>query len=253
MSKIPKTAKSRLTKMNLNRVDLVPQGADSEAFITLFKNKKEEPIKEEGGNKAMTYEELMKSLSEEDAKLINSKIEEITKAKDSEISAVKEELEKAKEVPQEVPENETELEKAIRLTENEEVKAILIKQKEELEKVEIAKAKEKEEALAKEAKSVVEEIAICKAVEGYEDLYISLTKEGKTDVRDSLTELLKSVDEIVEESEIMKEFGSDNEGDSDMSNEEKLDKLAKARAKEEKISFEKAYTMVMKENPELVY
>lgn len=252
MSKIPKNAKSRLTKMNLDRVDLVPQGANSAAFITLFKNKKEKPNKEEGGNEVMTYEELMKSLSEDEVKTVNDHINEIKKAKDEVIKELTSDLAKAQEEPEVIPENETELEKAIRLTDNKEVKAILIKQKEELEKVEIAKQKEQEEALVKEAKQVIDEVSICKNIKGFEALHISLSKGGETEVRDSLIELLKTVDALVEESEIMKELGSDNDGDSGESNEDKLDRLAKEKAKELKVTFEKGYSIVMREHPELV-
>ena len=77
---------TQLKSLKINRVDLVPEGANSAAYITLYKGKE---------GKLMEFEEILEKMKPEHADVIKAKFAEIEAAK----AEVEEELAKAKECP----------------------------------------------------------------------------------------------------------------------------------------------------------
>lgn len=77
-----------VTDLVIDRVDLVEEGANSAAFIELYKRR--EPIK-------MTYDELLTSLPAEQSELIKSKMSEVEATKQTEIDTLTADLAKARE------------------------------------------------------------------------------------------------------------------------------------------------------------
>ena len=89
---------TKLKKLSINRVDLVPEGANSAAFITLYKRKEGKP---------MEFEEILEKMKPEHAEVIKAKFAEIAKEADdakeeaAEAKAEAEEAKKAKDPDQE--------------------------------------------------------------------------------------------------------------------------------------------------------
>lgn len=237
----------------VDRVDLVDEGANSQAFIKLYKRK------ETTG--PMKIEEILQKMKPEHADAIRA---EVAKAK--------------AEVPEEV---ETELNKA---------KADLAKAtedlaKKDLESVETAKKKDEEPDFEEVLKSLdpsiqkyfndlnaqkiaAEEVAKRAAEEKATNEAVSKAKELKSlpIEEDKLVEVLKSVSPEVHEvlkaankaiednglfDEIGKSKSKDGEDNAASDAWSKIEKKAEALAEEHKISKAKAITMAVQQNPEL--
>lgn len=239
MPKIPENATHKITKATFDRVDVVPAGANSAADIVLFKAKKDE-----GGHKMpKAYEEILKSLPEEEQAVITAEIQKERELAKSEANEIKEqqELEKQKEA------NLTEDELILKSLDGPAKEAFekIIKERKEAQ---AAAAQAEEEKFAKQMDDELEEVAFVKSKEGFEDNYKKLAKENP-ELKEAVLDILKQVDKVIEDSDFFKEVGSSAEGNEDASTE--LERLAKERAEANKISFEKAYTQVLKERPDL--
>lgn len=70
---------TELKNLKINRVDLVPEGANSAAFVTLFKGKELKPV---------DFEELMHKMKPEYATVINEHVSALLKAKDESDAAL---------------------------------------------------------------------------------------------------------------------------------------------------------------------
>lgn len=70
---------TELKNLKINRVDLVPEGANSAAFVTLFKGKE---------LKLVDFEELMHKMKPEYATVINEHVSALSKAKDESDAAL---------------------------------------------------------------------------------------------------------------------------------------------------------------------
>jgi chromosome segregation ATPase len=80
---------TELKRLKIDRVDLVPEGANSAAFVTLYKGKEMKP---------MTLDELLAKAKPENAKIIQDSLDEVNKAKaevEEELNKTKAELEEA--------------------------------------------------------------------------------------------------------------------------------------------------------------
>lgn len=80
--------KTLLVDLELDRVDLVKEGANTKAHIKLLKRKETQP---------MTFEEIMKTLKEEHAEVVTKALEEARKARETELTTAQADLAKAKE------------------------------------------------------------------------------------------------------------------------------------------------------------
>lgn len=81
---------TKLKSLKINRVDLVPEGANSAAFVTLYKGKE---------GKLMEFEEILEKMKPEHAEVIKAKFAEVLKEKEeaeAEAEEAKAEAEKSK-------------------------------------------------------------------------------------------------------------------------------------------------------------
>jgi len=235
-----------LVDLVVDRVDLVDEGANSAAFIKLYKRKEMET--------GMDFNEIISKLKPEHAEIIQAELakaktevpEEIakelsdTKAEletiKAEFEKFKEEVEKSKEPAQE--ENFEEILKSLDPAVQKVFKSLQA-QKEAAEQIakQLKEQKEEEEAIAK-AKAL-------KALPVEEDKLVQVVKG----VSDDVYEILKSAAKVLEESEIFKEIGKSDAGTIDAWS--KIEKKAEEIAKRDGITVEKAISVVINENPEL--
>ena len=235
-----------LIDLVVDRVDLVDEGANSAAFIKLYKRKEMET--------GMDFSEIISKLKPEHAEVIQAELakakaevpEEIAKElsdtkkaleeSKAELEKFKEEVKKSKEPTQE--ENFEEVLKNLDPAVQKVFKSLQA-QKEAAEQIakQLQEQKEEEEAIAK-ARALkvlpVEEEKLVQVVKG---------------VSDDVYEILKSVAKVLEESDIFEEIGKSNAGTTDAWS--RIEKKAEEIAKRDGITLEKAISVVINENPEL--
>lgn len=235
-----------LIDLIVDRVDLVDEGANSAAFIKLYKRKEMET--------GMDFNEIISKLKPEHAEVIQAELakaraevpEEIAKELSdtkAELEAVKAELEKFKE----------EVKKSKEPTQEESFDEILKNLDPAVQKVfkTLQAQKEAAEQLAKQLKEQKEEeeaIAKAKALKALpveEEKLIQVVKG----VSDDVYEILKSAAKALEESILFEEIGKSDTGTMDAW--AKIEKKAEEIAKRDGITVEKAISVVINENPEL--
>ena len=235
-----------LIDLVVDRVDLVDEGANSAAFIKLYKRKEMET--------GMDFSEIISKLKPEHAEVIQAELakakaevpEEIAKElsdtkkaleeSKAELEKIKEEVKKSKEPAQE--ENFEEILKNLDPAVQKVFKSLQA-QKEAAEQVakQLTEQKEEEEAIAK-ARALkvlpVEEEKLVQVVKG---------------ISDDVYEILKSAAKVLEESNLFEEIGKSNAGTTDAWT--RIEKKAEEIAKRDGITLEKAISVVINENPEL--
>ena len=237
-----------LVDLVVDRVDLVDEGANSAAFIKLYKRKEMET--------GMDFNEIISKLKPEHAEVIQAELakakaevpKEIAKELSDtkvELEAVKAELEKFKEEVKKSkePAQEENFEEILKSLDPAVQKAFktLQAQKEAAEQVakQLKEQKEEEEAIAK-AKAL-------KALPVEEDKLVQVVKG----ISDDVYEILKSAAKVLEESEIFKEIGKGKDGVNSTDAWTRIEKKAEEIAKRDNITKEKAISVVINENPEL--
>ena len=219
-----------LLDLEVDRVDLVNEGANSEAFIKLYKRKERE--------KDMTFEEILAKMKPEHKEVVEQELE---KAKTEVPAEVKEELEKAQELlDKSKPEpSEEEVLKSLDPKVQEIVKSLKA-QKEAAEETakELMKKKEEEDAISK-AKSF-------KNLPVEEEKLVSLLKTAS----DEVIEVLKAANDALENSASFEEIGKGNTDTVGVDAYAKIEKRAQESAKAEGITVEKAFSTAVKEMPE---
>jgi len=235
-----------LIDLVVDRVDLVDEGANSAAFIKLYKRKEMET--------GMDFNEIISKLKPEHAEVIQAELakakaevpEEIAKELSDtkvELETLKVELEKFKEEAKKSkePVQEENFEEVLKNLDPavQKVFKSLQAQKEAAEQIakQLQEQKEEEEAIAK-ARAL-------KALPVEEEKLVQVVKG----VSDDVYEILKSVAKVLEESDIFEEIGKSNAGTTDAWT--KIEKKAEEIAKRDGITVEKAISVVINENPEL--
>jgi len=237
-----------LIDLVVDRVDLVDEGANSAAFIKLYKRKEMES--------SMDFNEIISKLKPEHAEIIQAEIakakaevpeevaaelsdtkEALEKSK-AELEKIKEEVEKSKE-----PAQEENFEEAIKSLDPavQKVFKSLQAQKEAAEQVakQLTEQKEEEEAIEK-AKAL-------KALPVEEEKLVQVVKG----ISDDVYEILKSAAKVLEESDIFEEVGKGKGVAGSTDAWSKIEKKADEIAKRDGITKEKAIGVVINENPEL--
>lgn len=232
----------------VDRVDLVDEGANSAAFIKLYKRKEMET--------GMDFNEIISKLKPEHAEIIQAEIakaraevpEEIAKelsdtkekleTTESELTKMKEDVNKAKEPAEE--ENFEEVIKSLDPAVQKVFKSLQT-QKEAAEQIakQLSEQKEEEEAIAK-AKSL-------KALPVEEEKLVQVVKG----ISDDVYEILKSAAKVLEESDIFEEVGKGKGDAGSIDAWSRIEKKAREVAKRDGITIEKAIGVVINENPEL--
>lgn len=236
-----------MIELQVDRVDLVDEGANSAAFIKLYKRKE--------NTMPLTFEEIFKNLKPEHQTVVAEEVakakamvpdktaadleeaNESLKEKQKELDAVKkaasENVSKSKELPFE------EVIKSLDPAMQEFVKTMKAKQDAaEMIAKQIADKAENDMAIAKakELKSLpVEEAKLATVLKG-------LSPE--------VLEILKAANAAIEGGELFKEVGK-GKGGNDADAWAKIEKQALAVATEQKITKAKAITKVIKDNPDM--
>ena len=257
-----------ILELDVNRVDLVDEGANSEAFIKLYKRKEMSP--------GMNFEEILSKMKPEHAQIVK---DELAKAK----TEVETEVEKAKaEITTELEKAKTEL-----VTANEEIakmKAESEALKEEVEKAKCAVKKEEgsednmEEVMKsldpsvqavfkslKAQKEAAEEVVKQINAQRVEEEAIAKAKELKAipveeaklvsimkGINPELFEILKAASAAIENSGLLdpigKSKGSNDTQDAWTKIEKKADEYMTA---DTKLTKQMAIAKAVKENPDL--
>lgn len=236
-----------VTDLVVDRVDLVDEGANSAAFIELYKRKEQKT--------SMDIKELISKLKPEHAEIVNAELtrlsEDVTKAKQEveELTTERDEaVAKAKETETQLEEiskkkDEQADEEAIIKAMPEQAREAYLtmrKQKEAAEE-QVRKAKEAEEhatavAKAKELKSLPVE----------QDELVNIIKSSNTDVIEMLTGISKAI-----EDNVLTEVGKSAKDADTADAWAQIESKAVEIAKRDGVTKEKAISVAMDENPEL--
>lgn len=239
--------KTYLTNIEYNRVDLVKEGANSKAYIKLFKSR---------GGQDMKLEEILKLLKPEHREVIEK--------------AIKEEQGKAAKAEEARKAAEAELAKAkqnekVEGSEEDILKSIKDPAVRQLLETQIAKTKAAEEELRKAREAQAQQEAIAKAREvphiGVEesklaDLYKKL-KFMDEKVADEVFGIFKSASAMIAEGGILTEIGKtaanaeEGVATSEAEAWNKIEQKADEIMKSAKVSKAAAITKAIEENPEL--
>jgi len=239
-----------LEDLVVDRVDLVDEGANSAAFISLYKRK--ERIE------TMDYKEIIAKMAPEQGKLIQAKFDELT----GEVTKAKEELAKAiadlETANEELANTKSELDalkagdSSAAFDEEETIKALPKEAREILTKLKAQKdAAEQELRKAKEAEQhseAVAKAATLKSLPVEEAKLIELCKSATPELLEILTTVAKAMDET-----LLGEVGKSKAGTTSTGNDAwaQIEAMAEEVAKKTNISKAKAITQVVNENPDL--
>lgn len=243
--------------LEVDRVDLVDEGANSAAFIKLYKRKETE--------QRMEFTDILKSLKPEHKEVV---LAEILKAKTDAESEAAEKAEKEKADKEAVTE-ELEKAKAALASAKEDIAKSKTSEEPDFEEVvkgldpavqtifkSLKAQKETAEAVAKQAAEKAEQDeAIAKAAELKSlpveaDKLVAVVKG----ITPELFEILKSANKAIEDGGLLDEVGIAKAKETAGSASEawnNIEKAAKAIKDEQKVTIEKARTMAIQENPDL--
>ncbi len=252
-----------LEDLVITRVDLVDEGANSAAFIELYKRKER--------SDKMELKDIIAKMNPEHAAVVQSEIDslssEVTKAKESvaalttERDSAKEALEKAmgdlKTANEELAKAKAELEalKANDAASNEEdiiksmpeeARALYTKMKAQKEAAEEAIRKAKE---AEAQATAIAKAAELKAIPIEQDKLVGILKGASPELLEVLTAINSAI-----ESTVLGEVGKRSPGQASSSSEEawaKIEAKAAEIAKAKGISKAKAISQAVDENPDL--
>lgn len=232
----------------VDRVDLVDEGANSAAFIKLYKRKEMET--------GMDFNEIISKLKPEHAEIIQAELakaktevpEEIAK----ELSDTKVELESTK---VELEKFKTEVNKSKEPAKEDDFEEVLKSLDPAVQKVFKSMQAQKEAAeqvakqlnAQKEEEEAIEKAKTLKALPVEEEKLVQVVKG----VSDEVYEILKSAAKVLEESEIFEEVGKGKSGAGSTDAWSKIEKKADEIAKRDGVTKEKAIGVVINENPEL--
>lgn len=246
---------TELLNPKYTRVDLVKEGANSQAHIKLFKQK---------GGIEMDFEKVLKSLNPDHAKIIQDEIAKQLSEKETEHNQALTVLEKAKKDAEEALAEAQSANAAAEQSEEEIVKSIKDPALRKLMETQIAKAKAaeaevrkaREEALTAEAINKSAELTgIGADTETLAKVYKTLTLTD-TQLRDDVFGILKAAQNVISEGAgVATEIGKSAPGAGNKSSEEeawaKIESAATEIAKSRGISQTAAIAKAMEENPGL--
>ena len=216
-----------LLGLDIDRVDLCKEGANSEAHILLYKRKETEA--------PMTYEEVLAKLKPEHAEIIKQAMDEATEELTKSLETVTSEKEEEKD-----EETEEDMFKSMTPAAQEIFKSMQAKVAAAEEIAKQAKEKEDNDKAIAKAKEIA-------ALPVEEDKLVEMMKS----VSDEVFEILKTASKLVEESELLKEKGQATGANQSTDAWDAI--LTKAKKIQEKdgTTIEKAVSQVMNDEPEL--
>lgn len=231
-----------LLDLEVTRVDLVDEGANSEAFIKIFKRK-------EGGSVDMTFEEILKQLKPEHAQEVKEEIAkakaEVPEATQIELDNLRNEVAKLKDTPAETNEEDI-LKKA-----DPAVKALIEKSRLEAAAAKEAVKKMKEEQLQKEAIEKAKELPNIDQEEGQLAEVFRALKQTDEKLFETVFGLLKAANEAIAEGKVLEEIGKSAGTEDDAEAWNVIEKKAEEIVKIKNISKEAAIAQVVQNHPDL--
>lgn len=235
--------KNYLIQPDYSRVDLVKEGANSQAQIKLFKSKGDLPMDQ--------LKDIVAKMKPEHQAQINL----VLKQKDDTIAALEEEVKKAKAEPVAPVAGQTE-EEILKSVKDPAVKALLETQIAKAKAAEEVAKQLKDEQDAKEAIAKAKEVPNIGAEENQlAEVYKKLQKVDKT-LCDDVFGIFKAASALVNEGGVLKEIGKSAGTNTDPAGNTEdawaqIEKAAEKIAKESNISQASAIAKACKENPEL--
>lgn len=240
----------RIVKLDVNRVDIVPEGANSEAFITIVKGKETKGL--------MDFEKIMESMKTEDADVIRAEIAkakaEVPEATATEIAKLKGDVDdltgKLETANESIAKSKPEpTEEEIMKSASPEIRAAYEKMKKSKDAAELV-AKEameaEEERVAKERSSSLSNLPLS------DEEAISLAK-GLSEEHFTLIENVAKAFKA-DGAGLLDELGSSATEDNVAKAKDawtKIEKAAKDIAERDGITIEKAMSTAIRENKEL--
>lgn len=245
-----------LLDLEVNRVDLVEEGSNSEAFIKLYKRKETCDI--------MEFKDVLEKMKPEHVELVNAEIakakdevpatvvEELAKAKaDLEIAAT--EVAKAKEDLAKVSTDLEEITKAKEATASEEdvIKSLDPEVQKIFKSLQTQKVAAEEVAKSLQEQKLTDE-AVAKA-SGLKNLPVEQSKlvEIVKSASVEVYEVLKAANKTLEDAGIFQEVGKSSTDTKGTDAWDTINKKAEQLVESEKITIQKAIAKVIKEEPEL--
>ena len=246
-----------LLNLVIDRVDLVDEGANSAAFIELYKRKeKSEP---------MDFNEILSKMKPEHAEVISKAVED----KDTELAKAREDLDTANQI---ITEKDAELAKAREDLEaaNVEIETLKAKPADEPSEEELLKSmpdaarelfqkmraqkEAAEEQVRKEAAEKAEAEAVAKAA-GLKAIPVEQAKliSVVKGCSEEVLEILKAANAAIETA-VLGEVGKNRGNGADTTCEDawnQIEKRAEEIAKRDNVTKEKAVSIAISENPEL--
>lgn len=250
MPEIQPWHKTQLVDPDYVRVDLVKEGANSQAHIKLFKGKK--------GGAEMNLEDIIKGLKPEHQATVNTELETLRKAKETaeaDLKKTKDELAAAQEIAKSADAKDQTEEEILKTIKDPAVRMLM--------ETQIAKTKAAEEQVRKARDGQIEAEAIAKAKEvpglGAEEATVSELYKKLKVADEALCEevfgIFKAASALVNEGGVFTEIGKSSDGSAASSNEQdawgKIEKAAEGIAKSKNVSKEVAISEVIRSNPEL--
>lgn len=257
-----------LEDLVINRVDLVDEGANSAAFIELYKRKE---------TSAMDFNEILSKMKPEHAEVIQGAIdkanEDLAKAKEdlaavteerdnvtkerdevkTQLDTANEDLENTKSELETLREEANKASTGAAFDETETIKSMPQAARDMFEKMKAQKeAAEEQIRKAKEEKETAEAIAKAKelkAIPYEQDKLVNIIKGANSEVLDLLTIVNAAI-----EGTVLDEVGKSHTGGKSGSADDawaKIEAKAEEVAKRDNVSKAKAVTLAIKENPEL--
>lgn len=237
-----------LEDLVIDRVDLVDEGANSAAFIELYKRKER--------SATMDIKEILSKMKPEHSAVIQAELDklsgEVTKAKEDlaivttecntakqDLAKAKEDLKAANEGKEKAAFDEEEILKSIPAAAH----AMFIKMRTQKE------AAEEEVRKAKEAEAQAEAVAKAaelKALPIETDKLVDVLKNCSAEMVDVLTTINAAV-----EGTVLNEVGKSNAGSKGADAWSKIEAKADEIAKRDNVTKQKAVSITIKENPEL--
>lgn len=244
---------SLILDLNVDRVDLVGEGANSASFIRLYKGKETE--------QTMELEQILEKMKPEHSAVIQEAIAKAKEASTEEVAKAKKETEDAK---AEAVKKQEELDSL-----NEEVKKSKTSGEPTHEDIikgldpavqEIFKSmRSQKEAAEQVARDAAEQAATDEAIAKAKDLKALPVEEAELvnvlkGLSPEVMAILKAANTAIEEGGIFSEVGKSKADSTSTSSGEAWDKIEKAAEKisdEQKVSKERATMLAVQDNPDL--
>lgn len=241
---------TELKRLKIDRVDLVPEGANSAAFVTLYKGKE---------MKSMDASEILQKLKPEHAEVIQAELDRLAKERDEANKACEQAKKEAAEAqtqsgnPEEdetkkVAEGTASFDEDETLTKGLDPQVVAFI--DQLKKQKAAAEEVAKEAIAKERHAnAVTKAAELKALPIEESQLVAFIEKSNAETVDLLSAIAKGI-----ESTVLSEEGSNTSQTFTKSSSaawEKIEKEAQRLASERGVTVAKATGMVISEQPKL--